>query len=66
MKLGGFPKLGVPFEGPYKKDYSILGFILRHLLFSQVQTSEATCRDRSMPLVDMYDPKGPRTQIIGL
>ena len=25
---GGFPKLGVPFWGPYNKDYSILGSIL--------------------------------------
>ena len=24
---GGFPKLGVPFLGPYNKDYSILGYI---------------------------------------
>ena len=25
---GSFPKLGVPFWGPYNKDYSILGSIL--------------------------------------
>ena len=25
---GGFPKLGVPFGGPHKKDYGILGSIL--------------------------------------
>ena len=26
--IGGFPKLGVPFGGPYNKDYSILGSVL--------------------------------------
>ena len=25
LLYGGFPKLGVPFWGPYNKDYSILG-----------------------------------------
>ena len=25
--MWGFPHLGVPFQGPYKKDYSILGSI---------------------------------------
>ena len=25
VPIGGFPKLGVPFWGPYTKDYSILG-----------------------------------------
>ena len=27
--FGGFLKLGVPYWGPYKKDYSILGLTLR-------------------------------------
>ena len=28
LLYGGFPKLGVPFWGPYNKDYSISGSIL--------------------------------------
>ena len=27
-RYGGFPKEGVPFGGPYNKDYGILGSIL--------------------------------------
>ena len=27
-KYGSFPKLGLPFWGPYNRDYSILGLIL--------------------------------------
>ena len=33
---GGFPKLGVPFGGPYKKDYSILGSILGYPNFGKL------------------------------
>ena len=33
---GGFPKLEVPFGGPYNKDYSILGSILGSPHFGKV------------------------------
>ena len=34
--FGGFPKLGVPFGGPYNKDYSILGSILGYPNFGKL------------------------------
>ena len=33
---GGFPKLGVPFGGPYNKDYSIWGSLLGSPYFGQL------------------------------
>ena len=34
--FGDFPKLGVPFGGPYKKDYSILKSILGSPYFGKL------------------------------
>ena len=34
--MGGFLKLGVPFAGPYNKDYSILGSILGSPYFGKL------------------------------
>ena len=33
---GGFPKLGVPFWGPYTKDYSLWGSMLRCTSFGKL------------------------------
>ena len=33
---GGFPKLGVPLWGPYKKDFSSLGSLLRSIYSGEV------------------------------
>ena len=38
-KYRGFPKLGVPFGGPYNKDYSILGSILGSPYFRKLPYS---------------------------
>ena len=35
MTCGGFPKLGVPVGGPYHKDCSIWGSILRSPFFRE-------------------------------
>ena len=34
--MGGFPKLGVIFEAPHNKDYSILGSILGSPYFGKL------------------------------
>ena len=49
---GGFPKLGVPFGGPFHKDYSILGSILGSPYFGKLPCITQTAAD---------DPQGPGT-----
>ena len=49
---GGFSQLGVPFDSPYNKDYSILGSILGSPSFGKLPCITQTKAD---------DPQGPGT-----
>ena len=52
----GFPKIRVPFGGPCKKDYSILGFILGSPYFGKLPY--LGCQDRSCLILDKAQQTG--------
>ena len=53
--------LGVPFRGPYNKDYSILGSILGPLVLGNCQMG--SCQNYG-PFLDPYDNTAPNIDIL--